>query len=140
MGLRSMLGDIGVTVRIRVSTGASAAKGIASRRGLGKVRHIEVHQLWAPDKVASGEGKANIADVLTTHIIAEDIRVHIMTPATRRPKAFSLCVLRLYHSRLPCRVGLRTSFQMALKICKNLGLEIPCRGIRLIKNENENGK
>ena len=41
-----MLSDIGVAFRIRVSTDASAAKGIASRRGLGKVMHIEEHQLW----------------------------------------------------------------------------------------------
>ena len=34
---------------------SSAAKGIASRRGLGKVRHIEVHQLWLQDKVQKKE-------------------------------------------------------------------------------------
>ena len=69
---------------IRVSTDASVAKGIASRRGLGKVRHIEVHQLWVQDKVASGEteirnveGKTNIDDGLTKHAVAEDIRIHM---------------------------------------------------------------
>ena len=71
-------------MRIRVSTDASAAKGIASRRGLGKVRHIEVNQLWVQDKVANGEieirkvdGKVNIADALTKHVGSEDIRVHM---------------------------------------------------------------
>ena len=69
---------------IGVSTDASAAKGIASRRGLGKVHHIEVHQLWVQDKVANGEieirkveGKTNIADGLTKHVTAEDIRIHM---------------------------------------------------------------
>ena len=75
---------MGLRVRVRVNTDASAAKGIASRRGLGKIRHIEVHQLWVQDKVASGEievrkvdGKTNIADGLTKHVSAEDIRVHM---------------------------------------------------------------
>ena len=84
IGVKSMHAEMGIHVRIRVSTDASAAKGIASRRGLGKVSHIEVHQLWVQDKVASGEievrkvdGKANIADMLTKHVTAEDIRVHM---------------------------------------------------------------
>lgn len=46
LGIRSMLMDLGVTLGIRLHTDASAAKGIASRRGLGKVRHIDVSQLW----------------------------------------------------------------------------------------------
>ena len=82
--MRSMLSEMGITARVRVSTDASAAKGIASRRGLGKIRHVEIHQLWVQDKVASGEievrkvpGKTNIADILTKHVSAEDIRVHM---------------------------------------------------------------
>ena len=42
---------------------------------MGKVRHIEVNQLWLQDKVFSGEveiqkvkGESNIADALTQHI------------------------------------------------------------------------
>ena len=50
LGIRSMLRDMGVQSRVRVYTDASAARGIASRRGLGKVRHIEVHQLWVSGK------------------------------------------------------------------------------------------
>ena len=84
IGIKSMVEDFGVKVRIRLSTDASAAKGIASRRGLGKIRHIEVNQLWLQDKVAEGiievrkvNGKENIADALTKHVNAEDIRVHM---------------------------------------------------------------
>ena len=83
-----MHAEMGIKVRIRVSTDASAAKGIASRRGLGKIRHIEVHQLWVQDKVANGEievrkvdGKANLADMLTKHVGSEDIRVHMFHTA-----------------------------------------------------------
>ena len=84
IGIKSMHDEMGIKTKVRVSTDASAAKGIASRRGLGKIRHVEIHQLWVQDKVASGEvevrkvnGKENIADILTKHVAAEDIRVHM---------------------------------------------------------------
>ena len=84
LGIKSMIGDLGVNVTIQVNTDASAARGIACRRGLGKVRHIEVNQLWVQDRVANGDieivkitGKENIADILTKHVNSEDIRVHL---------------------------------------------------------------
>ena len=36
-----------------VKTDASAAKGIACRKGLGKVRHIKVNELWVQDRIAN---------------------------------------------------------------------------------------
>ena len=72
LGLIGMLGDIGVCSSVVVCTDASAAKGIASRRGLGKVRHIELCELWLQDQVARGKiqlvkicGEDNISDSLT---------------------------------------------------------------------------
>jgi hypothetical protein len=84
LGLKSMLGDFGIGATIRVNTDASAAKGMANRKGLGKVRHIEVNQLWIQDRAAKGDltiskvnGKENLADILTKHVNSEDIRVHL---------------------------------------------------------------
>jgi hypothetical protein len=69
---------------IRVNTDASAAKGIANRRGIGKVRHIEVNQLWVQDRISRGDltvnkvnGKDNLADALTKHLSSEGIRIHL---------------------------------------------------------------
>ena len=42
LGIQSMLADLGVALQLRSRTDASAAKGVASRRGLGKGRQIEV--------------------------------------------------------------------------------------------------
>ena len=42
MCMQGMIGDLGVKCGIVMCTDASAAKAIASRRGLGKVRHIEL--------------------------------------------------------------------------------------------------
>ena len=44
--IRALLGDLGVGRTVILNADASAAIGIASRRGLGKVRRIEVSQLW----------------------------------------------------------------------------------------------
>ena len=59
---------------------ASAAIGIANRIGIGKVRHIEVNQLWLQDKVSKKEitikvpTEENLADALTKPVKAEVIR------------------------------------------------------------------
>ena len=75
-----MMSEMGVAIGIRLKTDASAAKGIASRRGMGKVRHIEVNQLWLQDKVATGDikvekidGVKNIADQLTKYVGREGL-------------------------------------------------------------------
>ena len=49
--------DLGVQESVVMFTDSSAALGTASRMGLGKVRHIEVAQLWVQEKVRQGEVK-----------------------------------------------------------------------------------
>ena len=78
LGMKGVLKDMGQDVAIDVRSDASAAIGIAKRRGVGKVRHIEVSQLWLQDRVARGalritkcDGKANVADGLTKYIAGD---------------------------------------------------------------------
>ena len=84
LGIKALLADLGVKRGIKLKTDASAAKGIASRRGLGKVRHIEVSQLWLQEKVQKGDievvkipGKINKADALTKPVGGEKIAEHM---------------------------------------------------------------
>ena len=84
MGIQSVMGDLSIGVKLQVLTDSSAAKGIASRRGLGKVRHIEVNQLWVQEKVAIGAieqnkvpGEVHVADSLTKHVGREMIDRHM---------------------------------------------------------------
>ena len=51
------MSDLGINIRIQIKSDASAAIGIASRRGLGKNRHLEVSQLWLQQRVASEDLK-----------------------------------------------------------------------------------
>ena len=66
-----MFKEAGVDIGVVIKTDASAAKGIATRRGVGKVRHIETSQLWVQEKVA--EGKIKIVKIATEDNIADHL-------------------------------------------------------------------
>ena len=77
MGIQSLLKDLGIEARIHIETDFGAAKGIASRKGLGKVRRIEVNQLSLQDKVHEGvitvnktAGLHDQVDMLTKHVLS----------------------------------------------------------------------
>ena len=60
---------------VEVATDSSAARGIATRRGVGKVKHLETKTLWVQDQVARGrvlikkvDGQTNPADLLTKYL------------------------------------------------------------------------
>ena len=84
LGCQSMIKDFGLTARIKLVTDASAAQGIAARRGLGQVKHIEVNQLWLQDtvnknviRIEKTGGKANISDTLTKYMELESLTTHM---------------------------------------------------------------
>ena len=51
LGWQSLAGDLGLKVTLGIHSDASAAIGICRRRGLGKVRHIAVGDLWIQEKL-----------------------------------------------------------------------------------------
>ena len=88
LGTVAMMRDLGVELsadpvdqpEIELCIDASAAIGIASRRGLGRQRHIELNELWLQDQVARGrvsvrkvDGRANFSDSLTKFCNADRI-------------------------------------------------------------------
>jgi len=93
MGVKSMLIDWDVLTTIntmhssediKVNTDSSAARGICHRRGLGKVRHIDVHELWVQDHVLNGRiavkkvnGPENYSDALTKNMPQAGIAFHV---------------------------------------------------------------
>ena len=93
LGMRAMMNDLGVTARMKVFTDSSAAQGICERKGLGPVRHIEVHQLWIQDKVREGEfviekvdGKSNLGDCMTKYNDHADLDKHCEMARVERGK------------------------------------------------------
>ena len=79
LGYQALLRDLGIDLPIRVWTDSSAAIGICSRQGLGKLRHLDTHMLWVQQAVRSRRlaikkvnGDRNPADILTKHSICRD--------------------------------------------------------------------
>ena len=79
LGFQSLMLDLGVTLPVRVWTDSSAAIGICSRQGLGKLRHLDTHLLWIQQAVRARRidlrkirGETNPADVFTKHLASRD--------------------------------------------------------------------
>ena len=53
-GHRSIMRDFGLSVPVRVWTDSSAALGISTRSGFGKLQHLETRTLWVQEKVRTG--------------------------------------------------------------------------------------
>ena len=79
LGYQSLLRDLGIDIPIRVWTDSSAAVGICSRQGLGKLRHLDTHTLWVQQAVRSKkidlrkvDGEVNPADLFTKHSLTRE--------------------------------------------------------------------
>ena len=79
LGYQSLLRDLGLDAPLRVWTDSSAAIGICSRQGLGKLRHVDTHLLWVQQAVRQRRlelrkvaGTANPADIFTKFSASRD--------------------------------------------------------------------
>ena len=78
LGMKSIIQDLGFKVRVRIHSDACAAIGMARRRGLGRVRHLDVEDLWIQATVRESHvdllkvaGSENPADILTKYVSAD---------------------------------------------------------------------
>ena len=69
---------------IVLGTDSSAAKSFVARRGFGKMRHIEVRDLWLQEEVRKGGvrvvklvGEENPADLMTKYLHEKEIRIRL---------------------------------------------------------------
>ena len=72
LGIKSLLAHLGFHVKVEVVQDSTAAKGTASRAGIGRIKHLDVGWLWIQQTVENGEiklmkieGKVNPAEFLT---------------------------------------------------------------------------
>lgn len=72
LGLQALMKDWGLEAQIVIESDSSAARSFASRRGLGRLRHVQTRYLWLQERVKLGHvalravaGAKNYADVLT---------------------------------------------------------------------------
>ena len=85
LGYASLLRDLGVDIPIRLWTDSTAAIGICSRQGLGKLRHLDTHTLWVQQAVRARRfeirkvlGEKNPADLLTKHSISREKQAQLV--------------------------------------------------------------
>ena len=75
LGFQSLARDMGWECSLTVHSDATAAIGIARRRCMGKVRHLDMTDLWIREKVQSKSiilqnipGEHNPADMMTKYV------------------------------------------------------------------------
>jgi len=79
LGYQSLLDDLGINLPVRVWTDSSAAIGICTRQGLGKLRRLDTHTLWVQQAVRQKRidlrkvlGEKNPADIFTKHSLTRE--------------------------------------------------------------------
>ena len=84
LGAVSMAKDLGRTLRLVIRTDSSAAKGISTRRGVGKVRHLHTPCLWVQQRIFRKDltvekvaGPQNVADLGTKPLASADMHRYL---------------------------------------------------------------
>ena len=84
IGVQSMAADFGISLGAWMWVDASAAIGIARRKGLGTVRHIETQALWVQDAILHKKlglekvlGRDNPSDLQTKYLDANSMDRHL---------------------------------------------------------------
>ena len=84
IGVQAMVDEMSIKVGLRLNTDASAAIGIAMGRGVGKVKHIAVSQLWLQEKVFQGAVEVvkvrsgdNVSVALTKKVSSHEMQWHL---------------------------------------------------------------
>ena len=79
-----MTKDLGYDFKLVIKTDSSAAKGIGSRRGVGKLRHLQTTCLWVQQRVFRKEvsagkilGLSNLIHMRTRPLAADDMIEHL---------------------------------------------------------------
>ena len=78
------LGFLNLSTVVRLGTDSNAAKSFVCRRGLGKMRHLEIRDLWLRNEVASGKlvvykipGTLNPADLMTKVLSLKEVEFRL---------------------------------------------------------------
>ena len=84
ISLARELGFEGMSNVVQLGTDSSAAKSFVSRRGLGKMRHLEIRDLWLQKEVNEGKvevskirGDRNPSDLMPKILGVRDIELRL---------------------------------------------------------------
>ena len=81
LSLAKELGFVNVSHVVKLVTDSSAAKQFVNRRGLGKMKHLQIKDLWLQKEVREGNlevskisGKRNPADLMTKILRSAEVK------------------------------------------------------------------
>jgi hypothetical protein len=84
LALQAYFRDLGLELKVVVSSDSTSAKSFASRRGLGRQRHVETRYLWLQQRVKFGHvavrkvaTEFNVSDILTKALDAITLWRHM---------------------------------------------------------------
>ena len=82
--MATLCADWGLDMKMEVVVDATAGKGIAERRGVGRVRHLHAPLLWVQQVVEQRrialrkiQGENNLGDLPTKHVDAKTLWRHM---------------------------------------------------------------
>ena len=78
LGVRHMVQEMGKDLGVRVLGDSSAVKGIVSRKGVGRVKHLHTRQLWLQEQI---QQKEMAFEKIPRAIISADALTHHYTKA-----------------------------------------------------------
>ena len=74
LGAKELMSEFGEDVSLRIEGDSAACQGIVAREGSGRIKHLQVRQLWIQGKIADGlleyakvPRESNTSDSLTKH-------------------------------------------------------------------------
>ena len=84
LGMSALAEELNMKYGIRVLVDASAALGVAQRKGLGKIRHLHTGSLWIQEqelkqriKLLKVNGSKNTSDMMTKNLARELMERHV---------------------------------------------------------------
>ena len=84
LGIQGLLTDWNISSCVRIVSDSSAARAFASRRGVGKMKHVQTRYLWVQERLAMRHlalgkigAKENRADLLTKALTRKGIDAHM---------------------------------------------------------------
>ena len=84
LGVVSLSQELGRKTMLHVLTDSSAAKGTVLRTGTGRLKHVQLNQLWVQERAAAGDfdickvgRERNVADLMTHHWSAKEGASHL---------------------------------------------------------------
>ena len=84
LGVVSLSQELGRKTMLHVLTDSSAAKGTVLRTGIGRLKHVQLNQLWVQERISDGDvivkkvpREQNVSDLFTHHWSRKEAQVHL---------------------------------------------------------------